>query len=506
MVALLAVVGVTACGGGSSSSASSATAPATGNPAPATVTIGLPLKVSDLDPDLALEPSNLDALHLLSGTLTTIPGKGGALQPGLASSWQVASNQLSVTFRLRPGLKFSDGSPLTSADVVATFKRSLADAANVNAGLLAPVKSVTAPDASTVVFNLKSTYPSLPTVLGEPAFLVFPASGMADTKTFLKNPISAGPYKIETWDGSDITLVKNPNFWGPKPAVNTIKLVTVIDPNTRLVQLKGGELDIADSLSSSVIPQLTGNLRPSITPLYGAVYLYVNNRNAPLDNTNVRQAISLAMDRDQINQIAFSGKSSISDAFFPQTFQCCYQPSFPSQQNIDKAKSLLAGTPCANGCNLKLMLRNGLDYADRAGVVVQQNLKAIGINASIQQVDPSVAGEAEGNGTFELEVNSLYDYVDIPDGMLTYGLISDGGINALFSGYDSPQMDAAANRAIASAGAARTDALSQVSQIFAKDMPYVPLVGLSQINGTGLSQDWVYLGASSFYDVQPAGG
>ena len=82
---------------------------------------------------------------------------------------------------------------------------------------------------------------------------MFPASGMADTKTFLKNPISAGPYKIQTWDGSDITLVKNPNFWGPKPAVNTIKLVTVIDPNTRLVQLKGGELNIADSLSSSVI-------------------------------------------------------------------------------------------------------------------------------------------------------------------------------------------------------------------------------------------------------------
>ena len=75
MVALLAVVGVTACGGGSGSSASSATAPATGNPAPATVTIGLPLKVSDLDPDLALEPSNLDALHLLSGTLTTIPAR-----------------------------------------------------------------------------------------------------------------------------------------------------------------------------------------------------------------------------------------------------------------------------------------------------------------------------------------------------------------------------------------------------------------------------------------------
>ena len=79
VVALLAVVGVTACGGGSSSSDSSAPATSTGTPAPATVTIGLPLKVSTLDPDLALEPSNLDALHLLSGTLTTIPGKGGAL-------------------------------------------------------------------------------------------------------------------------------------------------------------------------------------------------------------------------------------------------------------------------------------------------------------------------------------------------------------------------------------------------------------------------------------------
>ena len=472
---------------------------------PSTVTVGLSLKVSNLDPDLAVEPSNLDALHLIAGTLTELPGKGGAVQPGLAKSWKVAANGLTVTFNLRPGLTFSDGSALGASDVVASFQRFLTDKANVNAGLLAPIKSVAA-QGNAVVFKLKSRYPSFPTVVGEPAFPVFPAKGIASPKQFLKKPISAGPYQIGAWNGSNITLVRNPRYAGAKPVVQTIKFVTVIDPNTRVVQLRGGQIDIADNLPGSVIPQLSGATRPVVTPIYGGVYLYVNNRHAPLNDSRVRRAISLAMNRDQLNSIAFAGKSHAMDSFFPGTMHCCHLSAPPIKQDIAKAKALLAGTACANGCNLKLSLRNGLDYADRAGVVVQQDLKAIGINASIEQVDPSVAGKAEGDGTFDLEVNGLNDYVDIPDGMLTYGLISTGGIDALFSGYKSKAMDAASLRAISSQGAARTAAIKQVEKIFAKDMPFVPLIDLSLITGTRLASNVVYVGTTSFYEVQRQGG
>ncbi len=471
---------------------------------PSTVTIGLTLKVSNLDPDLAVEPSNLDALHLIGGTLTELPGKGGPVTPGLAKTWKVAANGLTVTFNLRSGLRFSDGSPLGAADVIASYRHFLSDKGNVNAGLLAPIKTVTA-KGQTIVFKLKTPYPSFTTVVGEPTFPIFPAKGIAAIKQFLKMPISAGPYKISAWNGSNITLVRNPNYVGAKPVVQTIKFTTVIDPNTRVVQLRGGQIDIADNLPGSVIPQLTGKIRPVVTPIYGGVYLYVNNRRAPLNDSRVRRAISLAMDRQQINSIAFAGKSKPMDSFFPSTMGCCHQSAPPINRDVAKAKALLVGTPCASGCKVKLMLRNGLDYADRAGVVVQQDLKAIGIDASIEQVDPSVAGKAEGDGTFDLEVNGLNDYVDIPDGMLTYGVISTGGINALFSGYKSKAMDTAALKAISSQGGARKAALVQVEKIYAKDMPFVPLVNLALITGTRLASDVVYVGTTSFYEVQRQG-
>ena len=103
---------------------------------PQSVAIGMRSQVTSLDPDRALSQEQIEILNLSSGTLTQFSADGSSIEPGLASDWTVSSDGLTYTLNLRPDLKFSDGSALHAADVVASFQRSMSDEANVNAGLI----------------------------------------------------------------------------------------------------------------------------------------------------------------------------------------------------------------------------------------------------------------------------------------------------------------------------------------------------------------------------------
>lgn len=493
---------IAACGGSQSTTdAGAGSAPAGGDsPAPAQVTIGVVQKVGSLDPDKAIEVAPLNVNHLLYGTLTEYKPDASGVRPGLAESWSLSANKRVLTFKLRSGVKFSDGSPLTAKDVAASFSRFKDDKANVNVGTLAPISKVVAVGAAKVEFRLKSPYPSLPVLLAQPAFPVLPAGRVADA-SFYANPVSAGPYKLQSFGGGgDIVLTRNALYPGPKPVVAKIRFVTIPDANARVAQLRSGQIDIASDLGPALGAQLSGNVRALFVKQFSGIYLYVNNRIKPLDDVRVRQAISLAADRARINQVTFNGKSQPLDDLFPTTMKW-HRPTIDVKPDIAKAKALLKGTACANGCSLKLMSRNGREAYQQPGVVLKEDLKQIGINLQIEQVDNSVAGKREYDGNYQLEVGGLYDYADVPDGFLVYGAESDGGIFALYSGYKNAQMDAAAKKAIVSDGPQRDAALAQVHQLFKRDMPYVPLVNYPLVVGTRLSSNAVTLAASSFFEV-----
>jgi peptide/nickel transport system substrate-binding protein len=477
-----------------------------GGPAPKEVTIGVVQKVASLDPDKAIEVAPLNVNHLLYGTLTEYEPDGSGVRPGLAEKWEVSDDGRRITFTIRSGVKFSDGTPLTAADVAASFSRFIADKANVNGGSLAPVKSVEATDDTTVVFRLRSPYPSFITILAQPAFPVLPADRVKRA-SFYKEPISAGPYKLESWGGGEsIVLARNDLYPGPKPVVEKIKFVTIPDPNARVAQLKSGQIDIASDLGPALGQQLSGDTRAVFVEQFSGIYLYVNNRVKPLDDVRVRQAISLAADREQINQVVFAGKSSPLGDLFPTTMKWS-KPVLDIEPDIERAKAMLKGTACENGCSLKLMSRNGREAYQRPGIVLKEDLSKIGIELQIEQVDNSVAGAREYEGNYELEVGGLYDYADVPDGFLIYGVQSDGGIFALYSGYKNAEMDAAAKQVMVTDGAERDAALEKVHELFKRDVPYVPLVDYPLVIGTRLpSDDIVSLGPTSFFEVARADG
>jgi ABC-type transport system substrate-binding protein len=488
------------CGSGSSSSSSAASSAA---PPPASATIAWSAPIDGLDPLTGFANQALAAMHLFGGNLYDI-NSAGTTVPGLAASSTTSSDGLTWTFKLRPGLKFSDGTPLTSADVKATIDRAKADKANGYAGLFAPINSVDAPDPQTVVFHLTRPYTSLPTVLGEPEFMILPTSGLKEGKNFFNKPTSAGPYVLQSWGGgNNSTYVVNRNYWGPKPVIKTIKFTTIPDFNSRLAQLQSGQIQSVVDLPPSVLPQLqsSATIHAKVVQIYGFGVLNMYIKTAPLNNLNLRKAISLAIDRTQIAKDVWNGQNKAYAGFWPPTM-AGYDPSISTAQNLTEAKALVAKSPCAGGCTLKMQYTDSYPSSGQTALIIQSNLNQIGIKTQLVSLDNSIWFNNMYNGKYQLSVSNLYDYANVPDGMVAYAIDPAGGLNANYSGWDSKSAIAAGNKAIVTSGAARAQALADVNTQFLKDQPYATINTYAVVYASSLPENLVTLTASEFVDVK----
>jgi len=501
-VAILAALTIlSGCGGGSGTSSGTGSS---STPAPASATIAWAAQIDGLDPLTGFANQALAAMHLYGGYLYDINSDGKTV-PGLAASSTTSSDGLTWTFKLRPGLKFSDGSALTSADVKATIDRAKADKANGYAGLFAPIKSVQAPDPQTAIFQLTRPYTSLPTVLGEPEFMILPTSGLSQGKSFFNKPVSAGAYMLESWNGNDSSYVVNPNYWGPKPLIKTIDFTTITDFNSRLSQLQSGQVQAVVDLPPSVLPQLQGSsaISARVVQIYGFGVLNMFIKKPPLDNLNLRKAISLAIDRAKIAKDVWNGQNTAYAGFWPPTMDG-YDQSISTAQDLTEAKKLVADSPCAGGCTLKMQYTDSYPSSGQTALIIQSNLNQIGIKTQLVSLDNAVWFNNMYNGTYQLSVSNLYDYANVPDGMVAYAIDPAGGLNANYSGWDSKAAIAAGNDAIVSSGSARSDALAKVNQEFLKDQPYATINTYAVVFASRLPKDLVTLTASEFVDVKAA--
>jgi ABC-type transport system substrate-binding protein len=478
---------------------------------PAVLRVGSTERAETSNPDLAVDPTSLILLHLTGGYLTSVNAANRIL-PSLASSFSESANRLTWTFKLKPHLEFSDGTPLTSADVKATFDWMRTDKANNNSGFVSDWKAVLAPDPSTVEIELNQPQGSLPTIVAGVGFEIFRAKDIANPSYFFSHPTtqpSSGEYRIAAWEnsGAEVILERNPDFAGPQPVVKELQIIAIDSPSTGILELKNNQLDIMQGLPPSTIGQLTGDgVTGYVVPNYGGYYLYLNDRHSPLSNVDVRRAISLAMNREQMKNIAFLGKSTVLTGLFPTTIsEHAADPAvFPPTPDVAKAKQLLAGTPCANGCSMVLDLRAGEGDNDSLGVIVQQNLQAIGIQVKIQMVDNTLMNQYEIKANYQMEVNGLVDAVDRPDLYCQWGLEGNLPIAALYSGYTSAAMNAAC--AMAEEGspgsAKRTSSVARINQLFDDAVPYVPLLDNSDVVGSRVPPSLIHLDAGELFDVE----
>ncbi|MFD1250314.1 ABC transporter substrate-binding protein [Nocardioides ginsengisoli] len=464
------------------------------------MTIGVTAELTTIDPLRVVQEVDVMALAMISGTL--LRQSGGKPSPGLAERCEASPSGVQVRCQLRDGLKFSDGSPLDANDVVATFQRAMNDPANVNGGLVAPLRAVEAANPREVTFSLKRRTPSFMLALTEGALGVFPADRL-DKPGFFTTPVSSGPYALTKNRGGEMTFVRNANYPTElQPVVRTVKFDAVVDTSTRLSQLNTGQLDLAYALPANLAAQVKSPGKAYATQQYGGIYLYVNNSSGPLGDPRVRKAMSAAIDRDEINKIAFLGKNKPLGGFLPSVMEG-HDGEASVARNLDAAKELLQGTACENGCKLTAMQRAGYAPYDAITTVIQKNLADIGIDVAINTVDQATANTNEQNGNFQVEVGNLYDVVNSPElVMLNYGLSSAGGIRALFSDYRSDKMDELVRQVAAEDDPQkRAEILDEINRLFAEELPFIPLVDHATVWGSRVSPRLVAFTASGTFQV-----
>jgi peptide/nickel transport system substrate-binding protein len=474
--------------------------------------------------EISLDPAksqNLgtSTIHLVLRGLTswkTSPDKAAELVPDLATdTGQVSDGGKTWTYKLKPGLKYADGSPIVAADIKYGVERSFAPELSGGLGyhksLLvggdkytgpykgAQLASIETPDDTTIVFKLNKPFGDWPWVVSMPAFSPVPKKADTDPAHYGEDPVASGPYQVKSYaPGSKLELERNPNWDKSTDEARTgLPDAIVIDMglqadvvNQRLIADAGDDKFAAAtgvSVPAALIPTVSGNpavkARVATSPSGALQYLAMNTKRPALANPEVRKAIQYAVDKQAV-QVAEGGPEyggEIATTLITpgiEGYQKYDLYQAPPQGDPEKAKSMLAA---AGVSNLKLVLAadnaTGLSVAQ----AIQQGLKRAGITVTIKPLDNEPLTDLiTGNKPdFDLTVSSW-----LPDFPSAIGNIQplfasseagNGGYN--ISRYSSPAVDSAIAAATAESDRTKAAGLwGAVDKQIMADAPVVPLI------------------------------
>lgn len=359
--------------------------------------------------------------------------------PDLVDTYEVSDDGLQWTMNLHPGILYSDGTPLTADDVVFTWDR-IKDSPAVHRALILNVTGIEAVDEDTVVWTLSSPEPDFLLFFGNHFFMVHPRGPIeADPDAYWANPVSAGPYMLEGWTpgSTSAMLVENPNYVHGPMSIQRIEALSVPDLTSRTLQLAQGDLDYVFDLPPSIRTVIAEDVT-TFTHALGGTYIFVFNVRLPqFQDPRVREAISLAIDRQQIGERAFFGvMGQLTGPVFAGRPENLVAYPDGWARDIERARELLAETEYADGFEFELTVWGGRPGWRDATLVIKQNLEELGIIANIDSVEDAVGLQRLRDGDFETSWagNNAYPPVAYLDGV--YGTIS----YAAWSGYDSQEM------------------------------------------------------------------
>ena len=353
-----------------------------------------PWSSRDAETDLVLRQIYEGLLDLEPGTFRVVPK--------LADRWVISGDGRTYTFTLRSGIRFQDGTPLDAAAVVASFERGRALGRLVSF----PDLSVSAADASTVVFTLRVAYAPFLAALASPRFaIVSPGCVTRDpswTTSAFTCGAGTGPFHAEpgTWRPGSITLARNAAYWGRDadghalPYLDTLTFQSMADDGARAGAVHNAAADVAVDLGPPAVPAVRSdpNIAVLRRPPADVSFLGVNATTAPLSSPDVRKAIAMAIDRGAIVQTVFGGDAKVASQLVPPGF-VGYDTTITEFVKYDTAtaKNLLAGAGQAAGFATELwypaMASPTLPDPRRIAQAIAADLAKIGITATLRGYD-----------------------------------------------------------------------------------------------------------------------
>jgi peptide/nickel transport system substrate-binding protein len=456
-VSLVAVTMVAACGassssgggGGSSSngSSNSAGAPVKGGD----LIIARTADSESMNNTTVFDNESIWVFENIFDTLYTVTPNGKGVTPELATGYKVSPDKKTYTFTLRSGVKFSDGTPMTSKDVVFSIDQSRK--ASQGWGYIdTAIKDVKAPSPSTVVIDLK--YPWAPLLADLSLFSngIVPANYGGKSETdFYKAPMGTGAFKWDVWKkGQFLKLVRNTNYWQPgKPYLDSVTWTDTPNDNTRLNQLKGNQAQVDEFPAWSTVASLKST--PGVTMnLFNSTrtdYLLLNEKRPPFNDVHVRRAISLALNRQSLVKAVLFGNGKPANSLFPPQVPFYQASTQGLQYNLAAAKAELAKSSQPHGFSTTLLISSGNSDNNTVAQVMQANLKPLGINLKIQQLDANVVNTNEQSLNYDMTLSYWTMDIPDPDELATFAVDPGAGSKSFFTDYNNPTVVADAHKA-----------------------------------------------------------
>jgi peptide/nickel transport system substrate-binding protein len=391
----------------------------------------------------------------------------------LATAWNAPDDQTWV-FDLVDTATFHNGEKFGPNDVVYTFERILnPKTASSYAPLYDAISKVEATGPTQVTFHLKTSFgPFLSNLANNGEIVNQKAIESSDPS---RNAIGTGPFEFVEWvQGDHVTLKKNESYFlDGKPYLDGIEFRFLNVDQSRIDALQSGDLNWSDAVPLQQLETLKSD--PAFTYVTSATagipdYVAMNTVEPPFDNKLVRQAVYWALDRDAIRQVAYfgAGESGIEEV---PTGSSWYDDSTLVAPNIDKAKSLLAQANVTTPLKVEYLGLPQYPELLKTGEVMQQQLKEVGIDMEIKQVEVGVWFNAFVKG--EYQITSAYQERTIdPDNFYALVIRSGGDINT--TGYSNPAADQLIDQARTETDeTTRFDLYKQLRQIVFEDSPVI---------------------------------
>ncbi|MDQ1424685.1 MAG: peptide/nickel transport system substrate-binding protein [Acidimicrobiaceae bacterium] len=385
--------------------------------------------------------------------------------PALAKSWTISDDGLTYTFALQTGVTFHNGEAFSSKDVKFSFDNAQANVAAgkapaIVAQTFAPVASVAAPDANTIVITLKQRSRDFIYNLSQTGGVIVNEKALPDVAT---HPVGTGPFQFDSFvTNASLKLKRYDGYWGTKPALQTVEWRYISDPKAMSDSIKSPNgVDIIDNLTPDLFKGFAGdsNYMTQNIVTNGETILAINNLRAPLSDVRVRQAISYAIDKKAVNDIAESGFGKIIGSHASPN-----DPWFEDLSNTyafdpAKAKDLLKQ---AGVSGLKLTIQvPPVPYATAAAPIIQQELGDVGISVDLKNID------------FSLWIDQVFTKADYDLSIISHVEARDVGLYGnpkYYWRYDNPQVQDLLRQADAAPTADASNALyKQVLEQINKD-------------------------------------
>ncbi|WP_261397964.1 ABC transporter substrate-binding protein [Maritimibacter alkaliphilus] len=352
------------------------------------LTVAMQLEPPHLDPTSAAAAAIDSVLYSNVYEGLTRFASDGSVVPGLARSWDISEDGLTYTFHLAEGVTFHDGSAFDAEDVKFSLDRARAeDSTNAQKGLFAAIDTVEVTDPLTVVVTLsKPTGSFLFNMAWGDAVIVAPES--ADT--LQTTPNGTGAFKFADWvQGDRIELVKNPDYWGTPAVLDEATFKFISDPTAAFAAVMAEDVDVFYSFPAPEnLPQF--DMDPRFKVLAGSTegetILAMNNKLPPLDDVRVREAVAHAINRQEIIDGAMFGYGTPIGSFFPPHNPDYVDLTGLSDYDPEKSKALLEEAGVTLPVRLKMTLPPP-SYARRGGEIIAAQLRQVGIEAQIENVE-----------------------------------------------------------------------------------------------------------------------